>query len=266
MEHQFFLGSRLLDIAAEKAGIIKEGIDVLTGATQSPVVNLIKSVCEEKKAPLWRIGNDMRYRTTGSGFHYRGIRRRFNGLNMGLKGGFQARNTALALAVIELLEDKGFKISHRDIREGLKSTVWPGRMQVVAKDPTIILDGAHNPAAARALALSIRSSFNYRRLILVIGVMEDKQIGQLLRGIVPLSDYVIYTRPVYYRAVSPEILMAKAAFSGKPGKIVPSLTKALEEARNMADPRDLILVCGSLFTVGEAMTCLDPETYRPDDI
>jgi len=266
MEHQFFLGSRLLDIAGEKAGIIKNGVDLITGVTQPTVIRLFESIARDKRTPLWRVGKDVQYRTTGSGFHYHGLKRRFNRLQLGLKGKFQARNAALALAVVERLEEKGFKISDPDIRRGLSNVIWPGRMQIVAKGPTIILDGAHNPAAIRALAESIRADFKYRRLILVLGIMEDKEIGRLLRGIVPYSDYVIYTRPVYYRAANPEILMAEAAHLEKPGEVIPLLTGALDRARDMADPRDLIVVSGSLFTVGEAMTYFDPETYKPDDI
>jgi dihydrofolate synthase/folylpolyglutamate synthase len=266
MEHQLFLGSRLLDIAGEKGGIIKEGIDVVTGVTQPAVISLFRSICKEKSAPLWRIGKDVRYRTTRSGLHYYGLKRRLNELRLGLKGYFQARNAALALAVIERLERNGFRISSEHIRKGLINTTWPGRMEVVAKKPTIVLDGAHNPAAIRALADCIRTEFKYRRLILVIGIMEDKEIGQLLRGIVPLSDYTIYTRPIYYRAASPEVLMSKASPLGKPGEAVPLLTDALDKAREMADPTDLIVVCGSLFTVGEAMTYFDPDTYKADEL
>jgi len=266
LEHQFFLGPRLLDIAREKAGIIKDGIDLVTGATQPSVIGLFESIAKEKNAPFWRVGKDARYRTTGSGFHYYGMKLQLNGLRLGLKGDFQARNAALALTVIERLEGKGSKISSQDIRNGLGSNVWPGRMQVIAENPTIILDGAHNPSATRALARAIASGFKYRRLILVIGVMEDKDIGHLLQGIVPISDYVIYTRPVYSRAANPEILEAEAAFLKKPGEVVQRLTEALDRARAMADPQDLIIVSGSLFTVGEAMTYFDPETYRTDGI
>ena len=265
-EHEFFLGSRLLDIAGEKGGIIKDGIDVVTGATQLNVIRLFESICEAKIAPMWRLGKDIRYRTTGSGLHYSGLNRQFNGLRLGLKGKFQSRNGALALAAIELLEKTGIEVSSRNIREGLKKSIWPGRMQLVAKNPTIILDGAHNPSAMKALADSIKAGLKFRQMILVIGVMEDKEIGQILRRIVPLSDYIIYTRPVYYRAASPETIMAQGARLGKPGEIVPLLTEAIEKAREIADPRDLIVICGSLFTVGEAMTYFDPVTYRTDDM
>ncbi len=266
MEHQFFLGSRLLDIAAEKGGIIKEGIDVVTGATQRRVISLLESMSREKRAAIWRLGRDIRYRITRSGFHYYGVRRRINGLRPCLNGKFQIRNAALALAVIERLEEKGLNISSRHIREGLKNTLWPGRMQVVDKDPIILLDGAHNPHAARALRDSIRQDYNYRRLVLVIGVMEDKDIVHLVRQIVPLSDYVIYTRPAYSRAARPEILMAAAADMGKAGHATPHLNDALEKAKEMADPRDLIVITGSLFTVGEALTYLDPKNYVQENV
>jgi len=266
LEHQFFLGSRLMDIAKEKAGIIKKGVDLVTAATQPSVVRLFESICEEKKASFWRVGNDVRYRSNGSSFNYYGLKRNFKGLELGLKGRFQNRNAALSLAVIEILERKGFEFSSREVVGGLKDTTWPGRMHIVSRDPLIILDGAHNPKAIKELANSIKSGFSYRRLILVIGVMEDKDIGNIIRGILPIADYVIYTRPDYFRSASPEKLLREASSNTKQGEIVPVISEALEKAKEMVSPEDMILVCGSLFTVGEAMTYFDPEKYKPDQI
>jgi dihydrofolate synthase/folylpolyglutamate synthase len=266
LEHQFFLGSRLMDIAKEKAGIIKRGVDLVTAATQPSIIRLFESMCEEKKAPFCRVGKDFRYRSNGLRFNYYGLRRNLRGLELGLKGKFQNRNAALSLAVIELLERKGFGFSSRHMVEGLRDTRWPGRMHVVSKEPLIILDGAHNPKAIRDLAQSIASDLNYRRLILVIGVMEDKDIAKIIKGVLPIADYVIYTRPDYYRSASPERLMKEALPLRKPGTIVPVISDALHMAQEMAGPKDLILVSGSLFTVGEALTYFDPEKYRPDVI
>ena len=266
LEHQFFLGSRLIDIAGEKAGIIKRGVDLVTGVTQPSVIRLIKSVCEKKGAPFWRVGKDIRYRSNGSGFNYYGLKRRIKGIEPGLKGRFQNRNTTLALAVTELLERKGFNISSNNIMKGLRDINWPGRMHIVSKEPLIILDGAHNPTAIKELADSVKRCFRYRYLILVMGVMEDKDIGKIIEGIVPMAHYVIYTRPDYYRSASPENLMAKATGLGKQGEILPLIPQALDKAREIADSYDIILVCGSLFTVGEALTYFDPEKYRPDDL
>ncbi|UCF56750.1 MAG: bifunctional folylpolyglutamate synthase/dihydrofolate synthase [Deltaproteobacteria bacterium] len=266
LEHQFFLGSRLMDIAKEKAGIIKRGVDLVTAATQPSVVRLFESICEEKKASFWRVGKDVRYRSNGSSFNYYGLKRNFKGLELGLKGRFQNRNAALSLAVIEILERKGFEFSSHEVVGGLKDTTWPGRMHIVSRDPLIILDGAHNPKAIKELANSIKSGFSYRRLILVIGVMEDKDIGNIIRGILPIADYVIYTRPDYFRSASPEKLLREASSNTKQGEIVPVISEALEKAKEMVSPEDMILVCGSLFTVGEAMTYFDPEKYKPDQI
>jgi dihydrofolate synthase/folylpolyglutamate synthase len=265
LEHQGFLGRRLVDIAGEKGGIIKKGVDVVTAAEKSSVINVLKAIALERGAPLWRVGKDVRYRTTPSGLDYRGLGLRIKGLHLGLPGLLQTRNAALALGIIERLGEKGIRVSEEDIRKGLQNTAWPGRMHLVGTNPTILLDGAHNPGALRVLARSIKAGFQYRRLILVIGVMADKAIGEMMRIIVPLADYLICTRPVYYRAADPEVLMAKAAPIGRPGETAPLLTDALARAREVAGPEDLIVVCGSLFTVGEALTYFDPETYRPDN-
>ena len=264
MEHQDFLGNRLSDIAEEKGGIIKKGVDVVTAAAQSSVISIFETIARERGAPLWRVGKDIRYRTTASGFHYMGLGFRMKGLRLGLTGMLQARNAALALGIIERLGEKGIAVSEENIRKGLQGASWPGRMHIVGTNPTILLDGAHNPAALRVLARSIRAGLRYRHLVLVIGVMADKAIGEMMRAIVPIADYLICTRPLYSRAANPDVLMAKAAAFGRPGEIIPVLTDALNRAKEKAGPEDLIVVCGSLFTVGEALTCFDPETYRPD--
>jgi len=264
LEHQFFLGRRLIDIAGEKAGIIKKGVDLVTAATQPPVIELFKTICERKKAPFWRVGKDVRFRTNGQGLNYYGLKHTLRGLELGLRGRFQKRNAAISLMVTELLEGKGYRISKQDIRQGMRDTTWPGRMHVVSKKPLIVLDGAHNPSAIRELASSLEKEFEYRRLILVLGVMEDKDIDKITRRIVSLADYVIYTRPDYYRSAEPERLKSSASSLEKPGEILREIPKALDRAKEIATPQDLILVCGSLFTVGEAMTYFDPEKNRPD--
>ena len=266
LEHQFFLGSHLADIAGEKAGIIKKGVDTVTAATQPSIVRLFRSICAKKGAPFWRVGKDVRYRFTGSGLSYYGFKRVLRDIDVGLKGRFQSRNIALAIAIIEILEKKGFRINSGDITEGLSSINWPGRLHLVSQNPLIILDGAHNPRAIKELAYSINMSFSYDRLILVIGIMEDKDIENMIGKIIPLADYVICTSPDYYRSADPGDLMGTVSSHGKPGEIIPMVSGAIEKAKEMAGPQDLILVTGSLFTVGEALTHFDPERYRPDGI
>ncbi len=265
-DHQAFLGTRLAEIAREKAGIIKRGVDLVTAAAQPPVLDLFEKTCKDKKAPFWRVGKNIRYRGDGNKINYYGFKRRLKDLEMALPGSYQHRNAALALSVIELLERRGLRVSEEHIRKGLKNAYWPGRLQVVSRDPLLILDGAHNPGAIRSLSQAIRGGFRYKRLILVLGVMADKDVRNILRGIAPLADYVFFTRPEYYRAAAPETLMQEASSLGKAGEIQPTLAKALEKAKHMADREDLILVTGSLYTVGETMAILDPERYKPDRI
>lgn len=264
LEHRQYLGKHLLDIAREKAGIIKPGVDVVTGVTQPAVIHLMETLAKERGAPLWRVGKDIRYRSMGGRLHYKGINLQLRGAVPGLRGTFQARNACLSLGLMERLIEKGFSIPEQAMHLGLEKASWPGRLHVVQKEPLIILDGAHNPPAARALAASIPQEFVYRKLILVIGVMADKEIGTLLRQILPIADYVLFTRPRYERAATPEALSRAAKPFHPSGETVPTLSQAIQKARNMADPQDLILVTGSLFTVGEAMTCLDPERHKPD--
>jgi len=265
LEHQDFLGNRLIDIAGEKAGIIKKGADLVTGATQPSVIALFKEDCEKKKAGFHRLGKDFRYRSNTSGLSYFGMKRNLKGLRPGLAGRYQGRNAALALAVTEILDTKGFKISERNISDGLRDASWPGRLQTMSRDPIIVVDGAHNPGGARELAASI-SGFSYNRLILVVGIMADKDIGNIIRLLSPVADYIICTRPEYYRAADPGRIMREVSAAGKHGEEVHTLSGAIEKARGMASSRDLILITGSLFTVGEALSLLDPVKYRPDGI
>jgi dihydrofolate synthase/folylpolyglutamate synthase len=266
LEHQFFLGPRIIDIAGEKAGIIKKGVDTITAATQPSVIRLFERICAEKKAPFYRIGKDVRYRSTNSGLNYYGLKHLLRNLKIGLEGKFQIRNAAMAIAITELLEKKGFMINPVNIIEGLKDNSWPGRFHLISSHPLIVLDGAHNPGALRELSESMNSDFSHKRLLLVIGVMEDKDIKNIIGRIASIADYVICTNPVYYRSADPAELMKYVSALSKPGEVIPLVSAAIERAKEMAGPEDLILITGSLFTIGEALTYFDPVKYRPDGI
>jgi dihydrofolate synthase/folylpolyglutamate synthase len=266
LEHQAFLGRRLIDIAGEKAGIIKKGVDTVTAATQPSVIRLFEGICAEKNAPFWRVGKDMRYRSAGSGLSYYGLKHTFKNLDASLKGSYQKRNIALAIAIIELLEQKGFEISSRDIKEGLRETIWPGRLHLISKSPLIVLDGAHNPAGIKKVAEAVEKAFSYNRLILIIGIMKDKDIGNMISRLVPMADYIICTSPNYYRSAESGDLMKIAYAYSRQVESVPVISKAIERAKEMAGPRDMILITGSLFTIGEALTYFDPVKYRADKI
>jgi dihydrofolate synthase/folylpolyglutamate synthase len=266
-EHRQFLGNTLIDIAREKGGIIKEGVDVVTAVSQAPVASLLRSLCEERKAPFWRVGRDVHYRRLASGLMgYYGLLDSYTNLVLGLKGSFQHRNAALCLLALEILKRKGITASEADIRMGLADPLWPGRLEIVSSRPVIVLDGAHNIAAMRSLANSIERDFAFKDLVLVVGIMADKEISPMLREIVPLANKTIFTRPAYYRASEPQRLLKAAEKLGRTGEVIVPLSAAIDRARNLAGERDLILITGSLFTVGEAKSYLDPTGYPREHI
>lgn len=265
MDHREFLGHNLEMIAAEKAGIIKPGVPLITYVQQERALTPILAAVSALKAPLYRGGRDFRAIRNGvDAFIYQGLRETLKDLRTNLLGRHQYRNAALALAAVELLRERGYAISEEAVRQGLTRVRWPGRLEQVLDRPRCLLDGAHNPAAATALAQVLRHELTYRRLILVLGVMADKDIAGILKRLVPLAQVVIFSRPSYERAAPPEQLAAAAGSLPPEHYVIPDLGAALELAQRLAGPDDLIVVTGSLFTVGEARALLlpAPETGR----
>jgi dihydrofolate synthase/folylpolyglutamate synthase len=263
-EHTFYLGKHLSDITLEKAGIIKDHVPVVTGVRKPRVLEVIESVCSRKNAPLTRVGVEARYRYTKNGLFYSSPRHRYRNLQLGLGGSFQPRNAATALAALEPLEAAGFAVGDHDVRQGLQTTKWPGRMHLLSVNPTVILDGAHNPGAMIELAATIRKNPPGKRLFLVLGILEDKDVENMIQAVVPLADHAWYSRPAYGRAAPAQRLAEAADGLKTPGTVEPDLKKALDEARSAAGPQDAVLICGSLYTVGEALSHLDPENWGPE--
>jgi dihydrofolate synthase/folylpolyglutamate synthase len=252
-DHQDYLGRGLLAIAGEKAGIIKAGAPLVTYATQPSVLDLFRERCRELGTPLYQGGVDFKAQGRGGGqLNYQGLEKDLHGLSLSLTGRHQYRNAALALAVLELLAGRGFAIGEAALREGLQQTRWPGRLEQLSQDRRILLDGAHNPAAARTLAQALKRSRSDGRLLLVMGIMADKEVDTILARLLPLAQTVIFTQPRYFRAASPEDLARRAAPYNLEIIQVPRVPEAIQRAQSLAGPDDRIVITGSLFTVGEA--------------
>jgi dihydrofolate synthase/folylpolyglutamate synthase len=253
LEHQQYLGRTLLQIAGEKAGIIKPGRPLLTTARQPRVIDLFRLKCRELGAPFYAYGKEFRGRKAGLRLmDFQGIRHRWASLRLGLAGSHQVLNASLALASAEILMEKGFPISEDPVRKGLAGAKWPGRLELVGDSPPVLLDGAHNPGAAKVLKQALREEFPRRRLILVLGIMADKEIPKMMSTLIPLADLLILTRPQMDRAASLETLGKHASARGKPTRAVADVGNAVGEAMAEAGKDDLVVVTGSLFTVGEA--------------
>ncbi len=252
-DHQEFLGSTLSRIAREKAGIIKKQVPLITAVKQPVALAVIKTRCSALNAPCYRIGRQIKVRTLGEQrFSYRGLGWRLEKLHLPLAGRHQVVNAATALGGLEVLERWGYyNLDAEQIREGLVKTRWPGRLELLDVQPPVLLDGAHNFAGIVALRQALQEEYTYRRLIVVLGIMADKDLRGMLLRLAPLADRIILTRPKYERAAEPESLREVAGEFAERTELIRPVGEALERATGLATSEDLVLVTGSLYFIGE---------------
>ncbi|HYA87362.1 MAG TPA: folylpolyglutamate synthase/dihydrofolate synthase family protein [Nitrospirota bacterium] len=267
LEHTEFLGATLEQIAGEKAGIIKPAVPLVTGVKQPEVINLFERQAMAHGAPVYRLEKDFRPEKRVPGvsqvFDYRGLASDYPGLRLNLIGRHQVDNACLALATIECLRDAGIAVSESALRSGLERARWEGRMERVAQRPDIYLDGAHNPASARALAGAIAELKPlYRRLVLVIGILGDKDYRGILAELLPLADHIVVTRPQYSRALDIGVLTREIRNLHASVDTAETVGEAIQRARERASADDLILVTGSLYVVGDARAIFFPARGR----
>jgi len=216
---------------------------------------VIRNVGNSLSVPMIQHGVDFRVTHEANGeFGYDGSRWHWQGLRTNLLGRHQVSNAANALALLEVATPRQFPVKESAVREGLQHVKWPGRLDIVGHDPLTVIDGAHNPSAAMALFDFLQLQLHDapdRKLIMVIGMMQDKDHAGFLRRLHPISDYLILTQPHLERAASPEILAAALEAGGRPPLLIADPKDALEHAKGLARPVDLICVTGSLFLVGE---------------
>ena len=262
VEHTEFLGKTLSAIAREKAGIIKPDLTVLTGEKRPKIRKIFEETALSQGGRLLILGRDYRVvNRPGGAFDYYGLRTKLKDLKISLSGKHQVDNAGLALAATELLADSGLRSSEEDKRQGLAQVSWPGRGEVFSTGPDkarIMLDGAHNPHAARTLA-KLLEALTFRRLYLIIGIMADKDARGILTPLVRLADEVILARPDYFRASETGRLAEVIKDHPGPVRQIPDVAKAIDTALDQAGAEDLVLVTGSLFTIGEARAYLTGE-------
>ncbi len=262
LDHQEFLGDRIELIAGEKAGIIKSGTPVVTAATRPEAIEVIERIAREHNAPLYRLGRDVRAEgESPQRFRYRGIRWDLSDLKCPLLGQHQLQNAGCALAALELMEEGGLSLNEAAVREGIRTVGWPGRLEWIpasASRAAVLLDGAHNPAAARSLRAFLETAPRPAggRLILVFGVMRDKDIDGILAPLAPLADEIVLTRPNYERAAEAKDLERRVAGYSVRTTVREPVREAVRYARSVSGSRDWILVTGSLFVIGEAGAAL----------
>jgi len=250
-EHTLYLGKTLTQIAGEKAGIIKPKTIIISSFQEKEAERVIRNTASRMQAKLFTVGKEIKYSDQGGSFSIKGVSNNYPGLRIKLLGKHQLANAALSVGIVEALDARGYKVSVDCLKKGLYNTLWPGRLEVLRRKPYIVADGAQNAASALVLKSAIKSIFKYRKLVLVFGVSQDKDISGIARQLSGLAQKVILTAADNPRAARPEQL--KKYFSG--GKREVFITAGVKKARKLAlriaGKEDLILVTGSLFVVGE---------------
>lgn len=264
LDHTERLGETIEEIAFEKAGIVKTGSILVTAVDDERAWRVILNRCREQGAEVWRVIKSkpdktgspsadvqLRYNSRGDHFSLRRGERVILGLKPGLIGEFQHVNAATAVSAILALEKYEVRISERAISTGVANAYIPGRMEILRDKPTLVIDGAHNPDAARTLAKSINENFRYEKLILVIGMLGTHSAEGVLSYLAPLASTIIATQSQWSKALPAGDLADAARKFTDQVEIAEPVPAAVARALEIAGENDLILVTGSFYTIGE---------------
>ncbi len=257
LEHCFYLGNTIAQIAREKGGIIKKNTPVVTGARQKAATDVLEALASKKSAPLYRLGKHFRVRRNGNGgFSYTGMDHQWKNMKTALLGSYQVENAAVVLAACEVLLRKNLPLELNAIRKGLETYRWPGRIEILPGPPVIIIDGAHNLSGARLLAKFLKSEMAGRTIILVVGILDDKPYAAMLRALAPVCNQFILTRPRIDRGL-PTAILDKALKTIPVDRIrIEDVKEAVRHALAAADGNAAVCIAGSLYVVGEAKEAL----------
>ncbi len=254
LDHQEYLGTTEEAIAFEKAGIIKPAVPVVVGRIGAAASAVIRKVAAERAAPVWQLGSEFVPEGCSDRFTYRGRGQVFEGLRCRLVGRHQLDNAACAIALLESAGYLGGVVDEAAVREGVRSVVWEGRLEIIEDAPRVLLDGAHNPAAAVVLAQYLReflASHSGARLILVWGMMRDKDHREFITPLLPLVSEIVLTQAGLDRSATVSELRKALTEWAKPVYEEPLPDTALRTAKRLASPGDLICVAGSVMLLGD---------------
>lgn len=254
MDHMAVLGWSLEEIAAQKAGIIKDNCRVVTCRQKDEAAKVIKEAAKEHGCSLTIADSDMaaniKYGLSKQSFSYG----KYKKLEISMAGKYQIDNAVLAVEVISALQDEGFKISEDKLRQGLSLTTWLGRFSVIGKKPLFVIDGAHNEDAARRLSESIRFYFTNKRIIYIMGVLADKEYDKIISATYEHAQHIIAIKPPHNARALDAYELAEALNKYHNSvTVADSLSEAVEMAYLLAgkDSNTVIIAFGSLSYLGE---------------
>ena len=257
LDHTDFLGNTLEEIATTKAGIIKEGGDAVLYPGQPEVEQVVETICKERNvnlkkadfASLKRNSHSLEGQTFDCGSR--------KDLQLPLLGDHQLHNAAVVLAIMDTLIQKGWKITEQHIREGLQAVSWPGRFDIVRRDPLFIIDGGHNPQCLEALTLNIRDYLANRKIIALTGVLADKDYGQMYLPVLPYITEFVCITPPSPRKLESRDLAAHLENVGAKATACETIPEGVRTAIEKAGKDGVVLCFGSLYSIADIRTALD---------
>jgi dihydrofolate synthase/folylpolyglutamate synthase len=273
-DHTQILGTTLAEIAAEKGGIIKEGVPVVVAPQKEEARRVLEHIAAERHAPLFQVGRDYLYAQfshslnggqsllvwplseqamvdeyveSGGLQEWEPTR-----LNIPLLGYHQVENAATAYTALQVARTHGLPVSEAAIRNGFQDAIWPGRFEILQRQPPVVVDSAHNRDSALKLRLALDDYYPGQPVILVFGASEDKDVDGMFAELMPRVRQVVATRSYHPRAMEPHLLVELAHRYGRPAQAVETVEEALELAIQLAEGEAMILVAGSLFVAAAA--------------
>lgn len=271
-DHTYLLGNTLTEIAGEKAGIIKPGIPVVLSPQKDEARQVVERIATEQNAPLIQVGQEYRYSPVTHSLENQTfiiwsaanqdnidayLRGKKTGkwkpttLTIPLLGEHQVENAATAYVALQVARQTGIPIQEDAIDRGFSEVKWPGRFEILQKEPPVIVDSAHNRDSAFKLRTAVDDYFPGRPVVLIFGASEDKDILGMFTELLPRVRQVVLTKSFHPRAADPALLAEMVTRFNLPAVVVPSVSEAFTEASLLAQDEAVVLVCGSLFITAE---------------
>ena len=272
-DHMLVLGDTLEAIAREKAGIIKPHTPVVSAPQPEEAANVIRHTADHLGAPLTVVGVEWTYALeaadwNGQHFTVYGPGIAYPHLSIPLLGQHQLVNATVAVATLRVLQARGLELSEEAIRQGLRTVRWPARLEILSREPLLVVDGAHNGESMQRLVEALEAHFPGRRRVAIFASLADKDVPRMLEALLPHIDTVIFTRADHPRAANPQDLARQALSYETPSTVEPGVDRALGLGLDLAGPEGLVIATGSLFTaaaVREAWTRLAQLEPLPSD-
>lgn len=255
LDHTAILGGTVEEIAAEKAGIVKTGGEVVMYQQKGEVMRTVRDICDERGAELTVPDFDdisLEFNTReGQVFSYKG-----ENYAIALLGEHQLYNAVCAIETVEILRRRGWEIEHDALEAGLYATSWPARFEIVEDSPWFVVDGGHNPQCALALSDALKRYFPDEKKVLMLGVLKDKDYDGIIDILAPQFDAFVTVTPNSERALSAEVLGEKLEKFGKPVSVIGDVSNGVREALNLAEELGaMVCAAGSLYICGEVRAC-----------